>query len=569
MTTSHDSDFLRQSRPTILIPDPTRRALDSWLAELPLANVEYCVEAVEAVLGSFNSRPDLPPTTRLEMAEPLRPMLSMLIQQSERRFLDSALPYPPELQFSAKVGLRLHSEMATAYALAAVDPKCSDGRPKGEQRLLGALYRAFQHLGYILLGSAQNYTASKPQLWPALYRLYHVAEAHNLLQAKFEDPENSTVSRVPLSLFKQTLLFSLTNTLQLRQRQMKQVFELLGEFADHALLESKPVLNEWYTAEFFINLDQNHPPARVSAMSIMEAANSRFLFTERVIQALANLAKNAAETRGTGKAIIDTSVLLRVAKSLGEVQRRKSPRRLENGTCDCMVGLNGLIGILALDHSDGPPMGSTGALNDASLVPKYSGPVKGVKVQERIFRSEAAVSKLYKKRNAISSEEIWGTHPGVVLPGSKPGTVVKGKIVNSSAQAYCIALPADQSTGVKVGELIGVWTDQSPLSVGTIRWLQCGEDNIRIGVELFSPSAKLAELVDRNWKPCEKGIFLPAIPHVRSVPELLSSPGPIRSDYLVCIREQNQKRVYQVQSLLEGTSSFNRSALVELAAKPG
>jgi hypothetical protein len=76
-------DVLDRPKSRITIPEPTPASLATWLAELPLANVDYCSDAVLAVLQAFNAKPDFSAQIRFDLAEVLRPCAAMLAQQTE------------------------------------------------------------------------------------------------------------------------------------------------------------------------------------------------------------------------------------------------------------------------------------------------------------------------------------------------------------------------------------------------------------------------------------------------------------------------------------------------------
>jgi hypothetical protein len=589
MTTMSGFGPPRGSQTPINIPDPKPKALAGWLADLPLANSRYCSDAVEAVLESFNNNANLAAPTRLELAELLRPAVCMLVQRAENHFIDAPLPHHPKAEFYAGLALRLHRGLEMAYALAAFDPECAQGWfNKGERRLLQALYRALQQGGLILLRTAQQYQTPPVDLWSTLYRLYRIAEARNLLSAPFKDGEEPEACRTPLGMFNRCLLFALTSTRHLRQRDMLHVYDLFGALADRAVLSSEAD-QDWQTAEFSIHLDEDRPPFRSDSTGHPDKANLRFLFTWKLTRMLANAADAPEEFSVKDKPPINKAVLSRVVRSLEGIQKRKAERKPKDGTCRCLVGLSKIIGALSLpsspEESSSPPSASDFTVAERLITRKFDGfsedgtPIRSTGPGfELELEPESEEYNLYPPppRNEIGSPKIlegkFSARENIreaeeTASFNESGAAVEGRIANVGARDYCIVWPADQVAEIKVGELIGVDEDgQSSLFIGVIRWLHCGEGRVRFGVELLTLSAEVAELLDNSHHPMAKGLLLPSEPDLRSSPELLTLPGKIQPGGMVCLGDAAQGKFYRVQSLLKGTASFSRFAIAPAKA---
>jgi hypothetical protein len=570
----------------INIPAPKPKAVAAWLADLPLANSRYCSDAVEAVLEAFNSDADLVASTRLELAELLRPAVCMLAQRAENHFIDAPLPYHPKAEFYAGLAFRLHRGLGAAYTLAAFDPECAQGWfNKGERRLLQALYRALQHQGLVLLRTAQQYQTPPMEFWSTLYRLYRIAEARHLLQARFNDAEEPEVCRTPLGMLNRCLLFALTSTRHLRQRDMRYVHDLFGALADCVTLGPEAAQN-WQTAEFCIHLDESRPPFRSHSADHSDKANLRFLFTWKLSQILFNAAEAPGEFSVKENQPIDKAVLLRVAGSLESLQKRKAERRPKDGVCRCIVGLSKLIAALSPPKEDSPQPPVTprvitrqfDGFNEYGAAARSAEPKVELELAPKFEeyglyqspRSEIGLSGSFGGKSVWTAKEDTGgaregNWPSKAEKAASPdesGAAVEGRIANVGARDYCIVWPDDQVAEIKVGELIGVDEDgQASLFIGVIRWLHCGEGRVRFGVELLTLSAKVVVLLDKSKNPVAKGLLLPPELGLRTAPELLTLPGKIQSDGMVRLDDGANGRLYRVQSLLKGTASFSHLAI--------
>lgn len=576
---------LIEPQPKVRLPDPRPKALTAWLGELPLANSQRCFDAIDAVLEAFNADARIPAATRLELAELLRPMVSLLVERAESHFMDAPLPYPPQVELYANQALHLTQQLGTAYGLAGLDPNYRPGWfEKSERHLTKSLYRALQQWGLVLLRTAQQYRTPTGEYWAMLYDLYRSVEIRNLLLARFDAPEEPASCQTALGLFKRILLFALTSTRHLRQRDMRHVYDLLGNLVDLAELSAESQRNG-EPAEFFVRTDEARPPFYHHPEDGEDKSRRRFLFTgdltsELSKQAFLKTADIELDLTGKDKNPIDEAALLRMVRNLEGNYKRKGERKSQNEICRCVLGLSHFINILrppAQSHASGDPRALNPALVERlistgidfspedrqQVLPKdmFMEPEFG----DRTLRSELAASKLLSKK-ALTREDIWQSKPGTMAHDKSEGAVVEARMTNASEHGYCLVWPSDQVAGIRIGELIGVLGgDKAHSSMGVIRWLQCGDGQFMLGVEQFTASAEVVDVLDRQMKPVARGLLMQPEPGYRIIPELLTLPGKVQVGNLVFVHNgdgQAKGRFFKVQRMNENTASYSRFGLV-------
>lgn len=111
-----------------------------------------------------------------------------------------------------------------------------------------------------------------------------------------------------------------------------------------------------------------------------------------------------------------------------------------------------------------------------------------------------------------------------------------------------------------MGELIGIWVDD-PVFIGTIRWLDIHEGEMRLGIELLAPEAKVARLITMDGKEWGLGLLLPAIPAIRDQPELLAPLSIVRTGSAFSILAKVPGINYEVNEIVEVTGSYVRLGL--------
>lgn len=549
----------------VMVPEPTLSGVSVWLAELPLANTPYCFDAIEAALESFNHRPELPIWVRVELAELLRPMVLMLAQQAEARFLDAALPYAAEAERYIHQGIGLHRELGMGYVLAAFDAVGSSRRGRAENAQALALYRALEHWGQVLLWTSRLYRPVDEAYWLILYRLYRVAEARRTLDLVFDEMDEPAPCRTAGGVFIRSVLFAAANTRRLRQRDMGLVFKLLGQWVDRVGFGTE-IVRDGQLAEIYIDVGGSLPPARTRLPNGFEVSEPRFLHT----QSLANTLLEPEVV--LGKSPHERAVLIRVARSLAGLEKRRYARRAESDRCGCVAGLPSLVAALGGRPDCGPDDSApSGAALELIRERHERSPSADGNIEARLSRSEVGLGKLLASRRkgvaAVRAEDIWSVDQESAMAPEAVPVMVEGRIVNSSAQGCCIFWSAQPAARTKVGELIGLWlgTPERQLRfIAVIRWLECGKQGLTFGVELFAPSAEVVEIYDGASKPRGKALLLAADGVLRKGPELLALPGAVRQGGTVRVRAGGELAHYWVSEELEATLSFARYSLVEL-----
>ncbi|SMF95325.1 hypothetical protein SAMN02949497_2685 [Methylomagnum ishizawai] len=555
----------RRVRYQIELPEAKTKALAAWLDELPLANLFHCFDAVEAVLEYFNGETAIPGAARLEMAELLNPKVALLVGQCEGHFMDAALPYHPKAEFYAGVAFRLQYGLGMAYALAAADLKPAQGWfGHGGQQTLKAVHRALQHLGLAQLRVAQQYLSLPMDYWGTWFRLYRHAEAHKLLLSRFDSPGEPDACKTPLGLFKRGLLFYLAGTRHLRQRDMARIYDLLGQWADHA--EWRPEASQgWHSAEFMVYLDGDCPPSRSLPGGAPQLRGIYFLYTLGLARVMAELAEEAGTGLSGDRHPIDESVLSSVARNLEGIQKRRADRKVRDRACHCVVGLNKLIAALAPSGSDAAEAAIPVESDPSAKLARRLGLILGRDLdnEDADLRSEITLPRLMRK-GGLSRDEIWTARREEEPETAGDRARVEGRIANVGVNDYCIVWPLDQVAEIKVGEVIGVSEPGQPLFIGVIRWLHCGEGRVRFGVERLTLCAEVVELLDQDMQPMARGLLLPPEPGFRGEPELLALPGKTHPGGMVRQRTGEGSRLFRAYTLLKNAASFSRFAMIAL-----
>lgn len=550
----------------IILPLPTPQTVADWLAELPLAHPERSLDALLALLRALNAKPDLSGPARLALADAIRPRAAQLAEQIDTHSLDAALPYPPDLAQRIETTSQLRRELGNLYAYACPASRSAASLWLGNaDPSLAALYRAFQHWGLALLDTARLYREPDPAFWPDLYRAYRLAEAQGAASAQFGDPGEPPACRTPLGQFKRILLFAMADYGRYRQRDMRLIYRMLGEWADHVAWEARPVIGE-QLARFRLDLDSEHSPYRIRD-DWMPAPSCRFLFIGRLIERLLDKSpEQRAKLAALGLNGPRLPTLL--AKSLFGPAQRRSERLPLHQPCQLFIGFQELVAALDPRPTHTKPRlkpvnaGRADWLKAASrleLLPMEHEVAEHPRQDERALRADAVIERLLLDSSGCPRDEIWGG-AAADRTGADPGTA--GELLNTDPHGYCVLLCDGGDPKLQAGSLVGIAEAPHPPHIGVIRWLAQRENGLRFGVELLSPSAESVAIWDELGHPQGKGLLLPPIPAVRAEPEILLPPTGFHAGVLLRLSGKTTHAGFHLGRIQEATASFSRFKLI-------
>lgn len=553
------------------LPDPTPGTVATWLGELPLANVDYCLDALLTLLRALNAKPDLTSSIRLALAELIRPDIEFVTEQIDDHSIEASLPYPDDTARQLETASQLHRELGNLYAYAyPVSRSLTSLWPGNSDPCLVSIYRAFQHWGLALLGAAKLYREPDLAFWPDLYRSYRQAEAHGVMSARFRDEAEPPACHTPLGQFKRVCLFAMTDYGRYRQRDMWNIFQILGELADLADWESQPAIDD-QKARFQMNLDSDAGPHRINGTAI-PSPTSRFLFIGRLLERL--LDKTSEQrNRLALQGISGIRLPKLLAKSLYGAAHRRSERLPMHQPCHLFIGLQELIHILcpgaparpkANEARTPPPKHPHGpkTLAGLELIPLEGEAWGHNRQDEQVLRTNAVIERIMLDNWGCPREDIWGGQPGQGDTDGLADQGAAGELLNADPHGYCILWCDGPDHRIQAGSPIGISENQRFPHIGVIRWLAQGETGLRFGVELLSPVAEAVQVWDERGDLKGKGLLLPAIAPIRPEPEILLPPVGFQLGSALHLTGKHTQASFHLHKVREATFCFTQFTLI-------
>ncbi len=492
-------------------PDLRPKALDAWVAGLPLADPERAADLLLEVLQALN-RTRLPADQRREALARLRAPMAKVMGALSGRYAQAVLPLRERDRRCAARVLALAEEGAYAEKALAARPAAALGTARSSGAVPvypEALACSAAALGRLLLEHYRVYAPVPEGVWGELHRLYRHGEA---LSGVTGGTGPAAVALADLfRAYQRAALLALANPYHLMQGEAHEVDRALGEWAPATRLE--PPGPDGVSGRFFVALDGESPPGFGVPGGAVPAGGARILEVAPVLGRVAEriTAFSARRRAGTGARLslaqrLERGMWLRLHRAWSA----RAPRRQERAPQPAPLRL--AVGIGACHHflsrgadfrpewdevriRNGPAAGGSPQL---TLVPKELEPWRQHNEEDRL-RSGIARPRESRFDPDDQRHDIWGkiyAHPVDELPTTRGFESSLWERSDSSVGGLAVRGAPPPATRVRVGQLVGFTNpDSGPggeaWALGVVRWLKAHPDgHLEMGIKRLAKQAE-------------------------------------------------------------------------------
>jgi hypothetical protein len=205
-------------------PDPN--SATEWLNGLPIQNTAECCRLLFPVVYALRMAP-IETRLRVELLETCRPAVLGVVRALAGLFIGRPLPLEPKPRKMASYACAFHLELAETYRERVLARDFIPLFARNERATI--LSRGLDHLGQVLLRTAQSYELPPKGLWFRAVELYGYAEKHGFLDELVKYALEPSVS--PRIAFQRILLFRLAAPGRLDQQAMQRLFDRITAHA--------------------------------------------------------------------------------------------------------------------------------------------------------------------------------------------------------------------------------------------------------------------------------------------------------------------------------------------------
>ena len=557
---------------TLSFCEPTPRHMQQWVSQLPMVNLSEASRQLYHAIIELNQLV-IGPEERLKLTEIIRPAILFACSALSRHYLNKPVFLPKNALKVSRLAAALTNQLAIAYKIIIFDiingPNAISRKEK--KILLVSIERALSCLADGILTSIQLYSAAPVNHWHQIHQLYLIAETRQILDIEISDKQRRYFDKSTIAdTYKRILMLGCCRTNQLRQADIRQIYDATEWWAQHVVLE--PIGEN---SEFALDPDDDKPPAHTHIMSVAKASSalygigfSRLLdyLNNHLVQSESNLdayVKGITVPKTIGRDIVRH--LISAWHSPTDRSHRRLPSNKPvtlsigfkathyraSGGIDFETQLQKNQGDYAIETGQEPgkaPSIFEGrdvvTIRDYKDVWADSFDAKNKDVKNDAAPITEAVEYHKQVTDGLADEEE--NKPALLSDGDNGGAgaiTYHAQLVDASPTGYCVRWKDAIPQGIKAGEAISINESMGHIwSAGVIRWIrQISSTESLMGVELFAPGAIPcgAKVITLQKKKSDymRALLIPASPSIQQPASLITPNLPFKQGLRVILNQ--------------------------------
>lgn len=516
------------------------RACKQWMQLLPLINVGQSQLELREMLEVLNTVA-IAPLERLRILEVLRDTVGLMQGEVAKKVINRPSPlFPGEHKLWSEI-VALWQHMSNGYlhvlkAARAGDATVADFTPLIHERVLRNQY-------FVMREHAVIYAQRPSELLANLHALHRAAEESGYASNRVKDSQyRLSDSSSCEAAYVHALLLEAANPNMMSVKQIYWIDRLLERWSQHAPLWPEPVAEMPY---YQLGVDLESARALQSASELAGRPLVRYLDSARLG--------------------------LSIKKRLRHLRSGESPAQLglgEEYTADaCEHGLNymfqqwcetGAERTFQRYEASGRVEVATqlAAIHCLTTGVAFSQPERAEDMSGQAARDLALFGHVTKSAQKAHSEpleyqaEVWD-------------------ILDQSAMGCRLGRSAKQGARVSHNQLFGVKINKSTFTLGSLRWLSVGPEQLMVGLALLPGVPQAVSVRSTGLSPTGSNkyipaLLLPAVPALKLPETLFLPPGWFKAQRVIEFYAAPMPRRIRVAELLERGPDYERITFVNL-----
>jgi len=534
-------------------PSIKPKAINKWLASLPLAHDVQSAIALTTFIEETN-RINYPLAARFKALETLQTTVQSILSKFRKNSQSTQWPPSERNLKQYSINLALLNAVSTGYQICVVDLLEQTGNPS-RRSLATCLQRALQALGQALMSSYTKYTSAPDKLWYNLHQLYLIARSFNCKDRMVKNIADLSPAQSSVAFeYKKQFLIQIAGPMRLLNSQIIEL-ETLAEGWAHDLEIDVLSENDKAGGIFIVDPLHDGPPVRISQAKKLELDPLYSInldpINERLLKILEAGKKGEPLPQIAGVTPSGTLVKLLLSDWLRS-DKRIFKRSLKSGTLQAALGLTNSFNFI--DHTNG---------NTAAQSPEANSPLA-------LSELEGGQSSSFNKKSFDGNISDYATkakqtNATSITLHSEKIHLHHCKIVNVSANGYCLQRQGSSPAKVQIGDVVALHEQDNAhalnSSVGVVRWLHFDSGNgLSFGIQVLSPIAQpLRTSFNNNGrKTYLPGLGLPEMPALQQSASILTSTHRYKSGDHIQINKAQQRINIQLGQRLERHQGYDR-----------
>lgn len=466
-----------------------------WMGDLDLENKVETLRYLFSTLKILKQEL-IKPEDRLFFLQKLSELVEQLSRQLQETYKNSCFPFSEQNNKKLELSVSCATEIAKNYALLCEDEYFKTKGVFTPQQKALIIYSAIQAQANVLLYQSLLYQKPEKGFWRQCFLFYLFAEKNNVLDFEIESDKTCFIS-----VFKQILLFELSNVRQFNAEELLAVFQLLKKFSDKVELLSK--VPDKKIRDFpCINLQVDAPPTLLKEGAEQEPSHLFYIYSLHLIKQLLELSANKNTMEFGNK-----SMLLRLIKTLILNYQRKSEREIVTEQGGVSIGFDKVKAYLLKTEKTNYEKDNVGHAEIGDLDFEIQ-QIKSTRDHSGYFRSDRdanlTISTDFDVLKDIKSSDIWLSKTKLTEQESNKA-VLNADILDKSRSGFRLKLNA---VATKVGDIIGVTIFDTLVITVVRRIVQLQSNELQVGVEVLGNNPKIVHIGDVRNKNAVTALYL-------------------------------------------------------------
>lgn len=468
------------------------KALEKWIAELPLLNIDQLAYQIPEYLQKTNQI-KIADKQRFKILELLRPIVDHIQNALITRVRGSNLDLSAEFQETQWIANTLLSEIAQGYQRLLFNQ--SKSKPGLFNRTHYALLieRTSYYLGERICLAYMSSGEVPSAVWKDLHATHLLSLRLKLNTFKISD-ELAFYNNTKYSLdtiYKRIVFLSIVQPYSLRSAELEQLYYGLMAILEGVNFKIK---QDGEDCHYFINLKQDYGPQIIS--SLKEKNYILFIDNTKIIADLLYWKETEHAPKSSKYKGMPAKLLAKViAKLDGSVPRPLNRvERHNNEQVELIIGLQKID--LFLRYKNGYPVEDVIVEPEVVAEPEVLSLNNnwGERVEDdwdnlHYFTSLASAAEASEKIVAPVVEQF-------EMPEIERHTF---NIENESETGVCLSCSNQISTGLFIGELMYMHSDETEIwMLGIVRWMKVKANKLIIGLHYLSSDVERASVTKHN-----------------------------------------------------------------------
>ncbi|MCK5190706.1 MAG: hypothetical protein KAR12_11695, partial [Methylococcales bacterium] len=249
----------------------------AWMSDLDLENKDETLKRLSITLRVLKQEL-IKAEDRLFFLLKLSELVEQLSQQLEERYKNSCFPFSEQNNNKLKLLVSCEMEMAKNYVLLCEDKDFMFSDVFTQQQKALVIYSGIKSQAKVLLYQSLLYQKPDEGFWRLCYLFFLFAKQNKVLDFELEAHDSCF-----MSVFKQILLFELSNIRQFNTEELLSVFQVLNMLSGQAEVLNKAPDKKFKGIPCF-NLRVDAPPSLLKEDAQQESSYLFYISSLNVIK---------------------------------------------------------------------------------------------------------------------------------------------------------------------------------------------------------------------------------------------------------------------------------------------